>query len=120
MSSMDAVVNELVKSSGVRGCAVATEDGMMIASALQGRFEPDVVAGLASFVIATTRRTMGQDGEDRLDRFVVHATHGKLILTDIGRAFLIVITDQFVHLDPILETVAAATQRLRQLAQIHG
>ncbi len=120
MSAIDDVVVELVKAPGVRGCAVATEDGMMIASALQGRFEPDVIAGLASFVIATTRRTMAQDGQEGLDRFVVHATHGKLVLTDIGHAFLIVITDQFVQLEPVLRTVDVATRRLRELARMSG
>jgi len=118
MSSMEQVVIELAKASGVRGCAVVTEDGMMVASALQGRFEPDVVAGLASFVIATTRRAMAHDREDRLDRFVVHATHGKLVLSDIGHAFLIVITDQFVHLDLVLRIVDDATARLKVLARM--
>jgi predicted regulator of Ras-like GTPase activity (Roadblock/LC7/MglB family) len=118
MNSMNDVIVKLSSAPGVRGCAIATEDGMMIAHALHGRFDPDVVAGLASFVIATTRRVMLADGYDRLDRFVVHATHGKFVLTDIGNAFLIAITDQFVQLDPVLRTVDSATRKLRELARI--
>lgn len=120
MKTMEEVIVSLSKAPGVRGAALATEDGMMVTHSLHGRFDPDVVAGLASFVIATTHRVMVADGYDRLDRFVVHATHGKFVLTDIGDAFLIAITDQFVQLDPVLKTVDQATKRLREIKQIHG
>lgn len=120
MNAMEAAISGLAQSDGVRGAAVITEDGMMVASALQGRFDLDVVAGLTSFVIATTRRVMLADGYDRLDRFVVHATHGKFVLSDIGNAFLIAITDQFVQLEPVLEVVAEATENLRRLARVSG
>jgi predicted regulator of Ras-like GTPase activity (Roadblock/LC7/MglB family) len=98
---------------GVRGCALSTNDGIIVRSELNGRFRDDVVSGLASFLLSTTRRAFDEAGEaSGVDRFVVHATHGKMVIKRVEDAFLIVITDQFARLDSLLRTVDAVAAQM--------
>ncbi|MDA0935209.1 MAG: roadblock/LC7 domain-containing protein [Planctomycetota bacterium] len=98
---------------GVRGCALSTNDGIIVRSELNGRFRDDVVSGLASFLLSTTRRAFDEAGEaSGIDRFVVHATHGKMVIKRVEDAFLIVITDQFARLDSLLRTVDAVAAQM--------
>lgn len=120
MNAIEELLNELREVSGVNGAAVVTSDGIMVASALKGRFGDDLVAGLASFLITTTRRAMGSQGDRGFTRFTMHATHGKVILIDIQAAFLIVITDQFVDMEPLLADIDEIGLRLTRAAKIHA
>ena len=98
---------------GVRGCALSTNDGIIVRSELNGRFRDDVVSGLASFLLSTRRRAFDEAGEAwGIDRFVVHGTHGKMVIKRVEDAFLIVITDQFARLDSLLRTVDAVAAQM--------
>ncbi len=48
----------------------------------------------------------------------MHSTHGKLIVIDIGHAYLIVITDQFVRLEPLEAELDDITTRMRHAARM--
>jgi predicted regulator of Ras-like GTPase activity (Roadblock/LC7/MglB family) len=118
MTAIQDVLEELNRIGGVRGSALVTADGIMVASALRDKSADDVVAGLASFLIATTRRTLEESQLGRFSRFVLTATHGKLVLLDLGDSFLVVLTDQFARLDQCLQEVQEAARQIRRLAQI--
>ena len=120
MNAIQELLDELREVAGVNGAAVVTSDGIMVASVLKGRFGEDLVAGLASFLITTTKRAMGSQSDQGFSRFVMHATHGKVVLVDIQAAFLIVITDQFVDLQPLLEEIDEIGRRLARAAKIQA
>ena len=120
MNAIQTLLDELREVSGVNGAAVVTGDGIMVASVLKGRFGDDLVAGLASFLITTTKRAMGSQNNRGFSRFVMHATHGKVILVDIEAAFLIVITDQFVEMAPLLEDVDEIARRLVRASKVQA
>lgn len=120
MNAISELLEELRDRPGINGAAVVTSDGIMVASVLKERFSDDLVAGLASFLITTTKRAMGSQGQQRFSRFVMHATHGKVILVDIGSAFLIVITDQFVDMAPLLEEIDEIGKRLTRASRIQA
>ncbi|MEM7201619.1 MAG: roadblock/LC7 domain-containing protein [Planctomycetota bacterium] len=120
MSQINTVLGKLDKLEGVKGTALLTTDGMMVASTLGEEFLDDVVAGLSSFLISTTRRSLADASlSDRFDRFVLNSTHGKVIIIDLGESFLVVITNQFSDLRPCLEGVQRAAADLRRIAKIH-
>jgi predicted regulator of Ras-like GTPase activity (Roadblock/LC7/MglB family) len=119
MSQIAKVLDKLDKVSGVKGTALLTSDGMMVASTLGEEFLDDVVAGLSSFLISTTRRSLRDAAlGDRFTRFVLNSTHGKVVITDLGEAFLVVITNQFTDLQGCLAEVQAAAAKLRKIAKI--
>jgi|SRR5690606_14756958 len=117
MTPIDDVLQEINGLAGVRGSALATLDGMTVAGALGGHYREDVVSGLASFLIHTTRRAI-DDPRVGIDRFVIHATHGKLLLFDVGEAFLVVITDQFAALEGLIEHIEGMVRRLGALTHM--
>jgi predicted regulator of Ras-like GTPase activity (Roadblock/LC7/MglB family) len=110
------LLRELRAVQGVDGAAVATMDGIMVHAELAPRLDPDAVAGLASFLVSTTRRAMDDDGTPM--RFVIHATHGRIVLNDIGDAFLVVVADQFSDLDHTLEQADDIARRLRRAVRL--
>ena len=119
MTGIQELLDELNLRDGVFGSALATADGIMVASALRDRFQDDVVTGLASFLVWTTRRAMGEEGV-RIDRFVMHSTHGKLVIIDIGEAFLIVISDQFAPMETLLVDIDETSRLLRRLVRVEA
>jgi predicted regulator of Ras-like GTPase activity (Roadblock/LC7/MglB family) len=118
MNNIEAILNDLNALPSVLGCALVTGDGIMVCSAMRGRIADDVVAGLASFLIATTRKTLEECGFGSFSRFVMNSTHGKVVLTDLGESFLVVVADQFAGLEGILPEIQDAARRVRRAAQI--
>lgn len=119
MREIDVLLEELSAQQCVRGCAVVTSDGIAVASRLHDRFREDVVVGLTSFLVQTTRRALDEAEDDPvLDRFVLHATHGKILNASLGDAWLVAITDQFARLDDLLPTFDSVLERMRVAARL--
>ena len=117
--SIEKLLVELNEAPGIRGSAMTTADGMVVSSSLQERFRDDVVSGLASFLVSTTRRAFEEAGRDGVvQRFIIHATHGKLVVVRIGDAYLVVITDQFARLEGVVGAVEDIATRIRRVASI--
>lgn len=117
-NEIPGILSALNKVNGVVGSAVLTNDGIVVASQLGQGFLDDVVAGLSSFLISTTRRSLQEAGMGQFDRFVLNATHGKVVLVDIGEAFLIVLTNQFASLKHCVGAIQEAASDLRRVSKI--
>lgn len=118
MNDMAAILDELNATQGLKGSAVVTNDGIMVQSALTERFSEDVIAGLTSFLISTTRRSLAEGGLGTFRRFVMSCTHGKVVLCDLGDACLVTLADQFASIEACLPAIEAATERLRRAIRI--
>lgn len=119
MTSIQDILEDLGHAPGVKGTAVVTADGIMVASTLGLEFRDDVVAGLISFLVSTVRRSLQEATMGAFTRFVLNATHGKVVLTDLGEAFLVVVTDQFAEVEACLRDIQESAVRLRRLVKIH-
>lgn len=117
MNEIGGLLAEIRELDGVQGAAVATPDGIIVKADLSPRLNEDAVAGLASFLVSTTKRAMADDVGDP-QRFVIHATHGRVVLVDVGNAFLVVVTDQFSDLDTALDHVDDVVRRLRRAVRL--
>lgn len=109
---------ELRRAPGVRGCAVLTSDGLVAAESLDERFRSEVVAGLSSYLLMTTNRSLHEGGLGGCQRFVLHATHGKAVLTTLDSAYLVVLFDQFADLSVSHQVVDDAVARLRRTTRM--
>ena len=119
MSEIHDILSDLNRVSGVVGSALLTNDGIMVTSMLGQGFLDDVVAGLSSFLISTTRRSLEDAGMGGFTRFVLNSTYGKVVLVNIGEAVLVVLTNQFAKLRPCLGMIQEAAVDLRRVARIH-
>ena len=113
------ILAKLDRVRGVKGTGLLTDDGIMVASTLGEDFLEDVVAGLSSFLISTTRRSLREaELGGMFTRFVLNSTHGKVVMLDVGESFLVVITNQFADLGACLVEIQQAGTALRRAARI--
>lgn len=118
MNKIQEILEELQRGPGVRGAAVVTHDGLIAAAALADGVEPDVVGGLASYLMMTTGRSLREGGYGACRRLVLNATHGKAVLTQLDDSYLVVLMDQFVELAAVERALEGATARLRDAARL--
>ena len=115
---MRRILKQLNDVVGVKGSLVLTKDGIVIASHLTRQLEQDVVAAMAANVIRSTRKTLERYGLRHFARFTLVASHGKMVFTDTGPAFLVVVMDRNVELGPVGIEIESAAMRIRQTGEI--
>jgi len=108
-------LNEIV---GIRGSMVVSEDGMVIASCLGRQLDEDKVAAMASGAVMSIRRALTRQGISGFSRFTLTASHGKLVFTDTGIAFLVVVMDRKIDLGPTDIEIESAAMRIRSLGEM--
>jgi hypothetical protein len=112
------VLRRLADTVGVKGTAVVTRDGIVIASHLPRSLPEDLVAAMASSVLNRTRRAVDRHGIGEFTRVTLVANHGKMVLTDAGPAFLVVVLDRNVDPGPVGIEIESAAMRIRQQGEI--
>jgi predicted regulator of Ras-like GTPase activity (Roadblock/LC7/MglB family) len=115
---MRRILKQLNDVVGVKGSLAVTKDGMVIASHLPGNLEEDLVAAMAARAIHSTERAMQRNGFARFDRFTLVASHGKMVFTDTGPAYLVVVMDRNVDVRPVQIEIESAAMRIKQLGEI--
>lgn len=118
MPTIQDTLTDLSQVPGVKGCAVITSDGIMVASSFRDTEQDDLVAGLTSFLTSTLRRVLHEGGMPPFARFTMHCTHGKVLLIEIGEALLVVLADQFGGLETCLPDIQEASHQLRRQARM--
>lgn len=118
MSKIHETLSELHRMPGVKGAALVTRDGLLAAQSLDERFGADVVAGLASYLLATTNRCLEEGRMPAASQVVVHASNGKAILAGLEDSCLVVLLDQFSDVTQARRDVHDAAQRIRRLSRL--
>ncbi|HLU40294.1 MAG TPA: roadblock/LC7 domain-containing protein [Planctomycetota bacterium] len=119
MTAIQDILDALREVPGIKGAALVTPDGIVIGSSLSATLNTDVVAGLASFLITTTRRSLREGGLGKFTRFVLQATNGKVMLIDLGDSFLVVHTDQFARLESSRVEVEEAAREIQRASRVN-
>lgn len=118
MNKLQQALAELRRTQGVKGAAIITTDGLVAAADLDERFQGEVIAGLSSYLLMTTNRSLGESGIGGCSRFVLHATHGKAVFVPMDESFLVVVCDQFADFAATQQEVDGVARRLRALARL--
>lgn len=118
MSKIHDAVVELRRAPGVRGAAVLTTDGLTAAASLDSSLSGDVLAGLASYLLMTTNRSLEEGGMGRCQQTTLHATHGKAVFVDLTDSFLVVLFDQFAEVGHAQRQVQDAASRIRRASRL--
>jgi predicted regulator of Ras-like GTPase activity (Roadblock/LC7/MglB family) len=115
---MDEILDALNRVPGVMGCLVATTDGMVVASRLHQDLDEDAAAALVSSLISGTAALLDGCGRPRIEQLIMKATRGKIIVTDLNHAYLVVVTDRNLDFSQGLVEVRSAAANLRRLTCI--
>ncbi len=118
MRQIQEVISELKCAPGVRGAAVVTSDGLVAASALATGLDADVIAGLASYMMMATARSLREGGYGPCTRLMLNATHGKAVLVELEDSYLVVLFDQFAEVEQADVEVDDAVERIQQATRL--
>ena len=118
MSKIQDAVNDLRRAAGVRGAAVLTTDGLVAAQALESGLGSDVLAGLASYLLMTTRKSLAEGSLGACTQLTLHATHGKAVFVDLVDSYLVVMFDQFADVAQAQRQVHDAAVRIRRASRV--
>lgn len=116
---MKQVLQDLNRHQGIRGSALVTQDGMMVAGALPADVKEDVVSALVSFLVSTTHRALAEGEYTQFTNMTLTATHGRVLLIGMGSMYLVVVTDQFADLPLVQAEAHAAAQRIHRATQMN-
>lgn len=118
MTSLQEILNDISSDPSIKGCAIVTNDGMLVGTTLAADVRDDVLAGLISFLTSTTRRALQHGRLGAFQRFALHSTHGKVFLIRLRDAFLVVMTDQFAESERLLAEIEESAALLSQMIKI--
>lgn len=118
MSKIHEAIEALRQASGVRGAALLTHDGLVAASSLDPSLGVDVIAGLASYLLMTTNKSLGEGKLGRCSQLTLHATHGKAVFIDLDDSQLVVVFDQFADIADAQQEVQEAAMRIRRASRL--
>lgn len=115
---MNEVLDGLCERPGILGALVATTDGMVVTSRMGDGLDEDAAAALVSSLLQGTGRLLRDCGGPRMERMVLRASRGKIVISDLQNAYLVVVTDGHIDLDQGLLDIESAARQLRRLGRI--
>lgn len=118
MSKIQDAITELRHAPGVRGAAVVTSDGLVAASSLATGLDSDALAGLASYLMMTTNRSLSEGSYGACEKLLLNATHGKAVFVALDDSYLIVLFDQFAEVAQADREVDETVARIRRASRL--
>ena len=110
---MRKILGELNRVAGVKGCLVLTEDGFIVEALVGDELDPDAVSAVASHMILTAKRVLGNIGFEPFQRFVLTSTYGKMVFVNLDAAFLVTVTSPNIKLDVILIEINSTAHKIK-------
>ena len=115
---INEILEELQQTVAVNGALLMLHDGTTVAHSLAESLEAELVSGLTSFLTSTLHRALSDGEMGVFTSFNVHSTHGRILIVDLGEAYLVVLTNQFGSLSVGMPEIQDATIQLRRLSRI--
>ncbi len=115
---MREVLLNLNKELGVKGSMVVTRDGVVVAAEIPPPLNSDQVAAIASNTIQRINASLRELGAQSFSRFLFNSTYGKMIFSETGDAYLVVVLDKHINIDFTMLAVASAARKIRNLGSI--
>ncbi len=103
-------------SADIEGCAVVSEDGLIIASSLQQSMEEDHVAAMSAVMLSMGNRIVRELQRGDLEQLFVKGKEGYVIMANAGpHAMLVAITRQEAKLGLIFLDVSRTAKALAEI-----
>lgn len=115
---MRKILKGLNETMGVRGSIVVSHDGMVIESCLDPALDEEKVAAMASAVVRGTRKALEKQGLRSFQRYTLSSSHGQMVFSDTGIAYLVVVLDRRIDLGPTEIEIESASMRIRAMGEI--
>ncbi len=115
---MRDVLLNLNKEVGVKGSLILTKDGVIVASEIPPPLNGELVAAIASNSIQRIITSLRGLGAASFSRYLFNASYGKMIFTETGDAYLVVVLDKQINVDFTMLAVASAARKIKSLGSM--
>jgi predicted regulator of Ras-like GTPase activity (Roadblock/LC7/MglB family) len=113
---LNSILGILKNTRGVEASAVASRDGLLICSTIPKKQRAETFAAMAATMVGAAETAASELGKGIPERIIVESKQGRIIGTGAGdKAFLIVMTQNDVRIDVILEEIARASEKIKQV-----
>jgi len=109
------ILNEMMRVEGIKAVLVVSKDGFLIeyVSALGKEIDPESIAAMIMSVYGALQRFAEEFGLGGMDMATAEYTKNMMLLTDIGDAIVVVITDRSALLGRIRYELKKQKERLK-------
>ena len=116
---MKTILRKLNETIGSRGCLVVARDGMLIASDVREGIDLDRLSALGAAIVTEVGECLGRTGMSGFTQLEITAERGKLILTEAGPTYLLVLLGARLEIGPGSIEIQSAAQKLVRAAALH-
>ncbi|MFQ6050838.1 MAG: roadblock/LC7 domain-containing protein [Candidatus Hydrothermarchaeota archaeon] len=112
---IDVVLSDLTKVDGIVGSLIVGKDGLLIANALPKSMDGDMIGAMSAAIFGTGEKSAERTGQGKLTQAMIEAENGKILVLDVGKAILAVITDRDVNIGLIRLEMNDAKEKLESM-----
>ncbi|MFH1374675.1 MAG: roadblock/LC7 domain-containing protein [bacterium] len=112
---MYQVLSELNKTTGVTGCMVVGNDGMVIAADLATGFDGDAVGALAASITSNIQKSLQRLETHPARQVTIEADNAKLFFTHAEKGMLVVTTEKNVNIGLVRLEMKNALNKLKEI-----
>ncbi len=116
IEELEEILRNLKKTGGVEASAIASRDGLLIASTISGKQHAETFAAMSATMLGAAETASAELGKGIPDRVIIESKYGKIIATGAGpKALLIVMTEPKAGLGLILIETEKASEKIKHI-----
>ncbi len=110
------LLDRLTEGASVEGAALVSRDGIPILFRFRNAVRQETLSAMGAAILGAAETALADITRDRVSRIIVEAPQHRLVITGVDEELLLVaLISTSAELEPSLENVQSATDRLRQL-----
>lgn len=117
IDNIKPILENLNKNSGIRGSIIMTKDGIIITSDFEKDYNEDLFAAISSSISLTLNSSL-KEADTTFSRYVITTDNGKLLLLDIGKTILIILTENDINLAQLNLAIFQAAAMIKKSGRI--
>ena len=115
---LEKILQGLKKVGGVKGSAVISRDGLMIAHDLLGSTDADTFAAMSAAMQGAAETAVSELKQGDLRQIVIESSKGKMVSIGAGKnAIVVILTEQDINLGLILLEMGKASGRISDIIE---
>ena len=110
---LEIILSGLKETGGVKGSAVISRDGLIVASDLSETVDADTFAAMSAAMQGAAETAVSELKQGNLKQIIVEADKGKVITTSAGeKTILVILTTPAVNLGLVLIDIGKASGKI--------
>lgn len=106
------ILEELNKTSGIKGSMLVGNDGIIIAADLDTNLEDEALGALTSSIVSNVSKAMERLEQENPQKITIEGENSKIFLNNAGVGILAVVTEPSVNIGMVRLEIKSAISKL--------